>query len=327
MSEMDSKCFVIMPFSKSSEAHTEEYWTDHFNNLLKPTIEELGVKAYRVEAMREDIIKKIIQALVTSQIVVADLTDHNPNVFWELGVRQSFKYNTITIAEEGTKLPFDVSSKATIFYDPYNQDKLAFFKSNLKEAIKDCIANPEKSDSHVLESISGRGSFYEIIKLDDAKRRVESLIMEAQNNQRNLTQNIKIVEELKDISHIPYDLKTSIWRTRCLGFLFVNRYLEEDDRFYKTAEQILRVLENLQAQTPMLNSLNKADINEALNYFRGRLGKNFTKTLNIWLDSLKSIYQNIIKKLQTMISETRLKSIDELRSSAIDVDYGSWSKF
>ncbi|NVM45355.1 MAG: hypothetical protein HWN79_10600 [Candidatus Lokiarchaeota archaeon] len=68
-----------------------------------------------MEAMREDILKKIIQSLVTSPIVLADLTDHNPNVFWELGVRQSFKHNTITIAEEGTKLPFDVSPKATIF--------------------------------------------------------------------------------------------------------------------------------------------------------------------------------------------------------------------
>jgi len=38
------------------------------------------------------------------------LTDYNPNVFWELGVRQSFKHNTITIAEEGVILPFDVSS-------------------------------------------------------------------------------------------------------------------------------------------------------------------------------------------------------------------------
>jgi len=324
MSEMDSKCFVIMPFSKSSEEHTEKYWTDHFNKLLKPSIEELGVKTYRVEVIREDIIRKIIQSLVTSQIVVADLTDHNPNVFWELGVRQSFKHNTITIAEEGTQLPFDVSSKATIFYDLSNEDKLAHFKSNLKEAIKDCIANPEKSDSHVLESISGRGVFYEIIRLEDAKRRVESLIMEAQNNQRTLIQSKKIVAELKDISIIPFDLKTMIWRSTCLEILYANRYLDEDDKFYKTTEQILRVIENMQMITPFFNSNNEAETNKALDYLRGRFGNNFTRALKIWLETLERIYNNIVKRMQTMISETRVKSINELRSSAIGVDFGSW---
>jgi hypothetical protein len=324
MSEMKSECFVIMPFSKSSKEHTEEYWTQHFEKLLKPTIEELGVKTNRVEVIREDIRKKIIQSLVISQIVVADLTDHNPNVFWELGVRQSFKHNTITIAEQGTKLPFDVSSKATIFYDLSNEDNLAQFKNNLKEAINDCISNPEKSDSYVLESISGRGSFYEIIRLDDAKRRIESLIIEAQNNIRNLNWSQKMVAELNDISQIPFDLKTMPWRTRCLGFLFVNRYLDEDDKFYNTAEQILRILETLQATTPLLNSLNEADTSKSLDHFRGRYIRGVTKALDIWLDTLERVYENIITRMQTMISETRLKSLNELRSSTFGADFGSW---
>jgi len=322
---MKSECFVIMPFSKSSEVHTEEYWTKHFEKLLKPSIEELGVKTYRVEAMREDILKKIISSIVTSPIALADLTDHNPNVFWELGVRQSFKHNTITIAEEGTELPFDVSGKATIFYNLQNEDKVNQFKEKLKIAVKDCISHPEKSDSHVLESLTGRGSLYEIMKLERSRRRVESLIMETQNNQRNLFQSKKIVAELKDISNIPYSLKVTIWRTRCLELLLMNRYLEEDEKFYKTTEQILRIFENLQVQTPIFNSLNKADIKEALNFLRGRLGNTFTKALNIWLETLESIYKKIINKMQTMINETRFKSINELRSSALNVDYGSWT--
>ncbi|GAI73273.1 unnamed protein product, partial [marine sediment metagenome] len=110
MPEAQFNCFVIMPFSKSSENHTEEYWTNHFNRFLKPLIEEVpGIGAYRVESLHGDILKQIITDLIVSPVVVAELTHHNPNVFWELGVRQSFKHNTITIAEEGTTLPFDVS--------------------------------------------------------------------------------------------------------------------------------------------------------------------------------------------------------------------------
>ena len=164
MSEMNLSCFVIMPFSKSSDEHTEEYWTKHFNELLKPTIEELGVKTNRVEVIREDILKRIINNLVTAPIVLADLTDHNPNVFWELGLRQSFKHNTITIAELGTELPFDISAKATLFYSLSSEEKIAEFKNKLKVVVQDCIDHPEKPDSHILETISGRGSLYEIMR-------------------------------------------------------------------------------------------------------------------------------------------------------------------
>lgn len=320
MSEINSSCFVIMPFSKSSEEHSENYWTKHFNELLKPTIEELGVMTFRVEAMREDIIKKIIQSLVTSPIVVADLTDHNPNVFWELGVRQSFKHNTITIAEEGTKLPFDVSPKATIFYDLHTQEKTYQFKNNLKAAIEDCLANPEKSDSHVLESITGRGSLYEIMRMDDARRRVEGLIVEIQSNQKNHQIRKRAIEELEDFSSIPLPVSFGVWRSRCMENLLVYRYLDEDERFYKTAEAVLRLIESMQIQGPWINTMNETDKMKVLEIYVGRIGKTTTRAFQIWLDLLEEIYHKIIKKMQTMISETRFKTLKELRSTYYDLD-------
>ena len=102
MSEKKLKCFVIMPFAQSSDEHTEEYWTNHFYKFLKPEIEKIpSLKASRSDELRGDILKKIINDIYNSYVVVADLTDHNSNVFWELGIRQSFKYRTITTAEEG----------------------------------------------------------------------------------------------------------------------------------------------------------------------------------------------------------------------------------
>ena len=314
MSEMKSNCFVIMPFSKSSEEHTEEYWTKHFNELLKPTIEELGVETYRVEAMREDILKKIIQSLVTSPIVLADLTDLNPNVFWELVVRQSFKHNTITIAEGGTKLPFDVSPKATIFYDLSNEDKIAQFKNNLKAAIKDCLINPEKSDSHVLEYITGRGSLYEIMRLEETRRRVEALIIEAQLNQKTHELSKQVISELEDISKIPHFVQFQVWRSRCLENLFINRYIDEDEKFYKSAEVVLRFIENMKIEGPWLNTMTNEDKKSSLGFFRGRLGNQGTKIFQTWTNLLEKTYQNIIKKLQTMITEINLKPLEELRS-------------
>jgi hypothetical protein len=86
-----------MPFSQT-KGHSEEYWERHFSSYLKPLIEKsVDVEAFRSEPLRGDIASQIITDLVSSDIVVAELTDHNPNVFWELGVRQSYKPRTIQL--------------------------------------------------------------------------------------------------------------------------------------------------------------------------------------------------------------------------------------
>ena len=126
------KCFVIMPFSESSPTRTEKYWTIHFEQFLKLEIQKVpNVEVQRSEELRADIIREIIKDLYHSDIVVADLTDLNPNVFWELGVRQTLKSGTITIAEVGAVLPFDVSTKSTLFYYPGDDERNKEFLNDL----------------------------------------------------------------------------------------------------------------------------------------------------------------------------------------------------
>lgn len=159
MSTKPKRCFVIIPFSQTSEEHTEDYWNKHFEYFLKPLIKECGdLEVSRSEALRGDILKQIIRDLYDSSIVVADLTDKNPNVFWELGVRQSFKHGTVTIAEQDTKIPFDISTKGTLYYYPKNHVKNERFREQFKKAIMDCLSNPDSPDSQVLEVIPGRGT-------------------------------------------------------------------------------------------------------------------------------------------------------------------------
>ena len=135
MSTAREFCFVIMPFSKTADLHDEQHWTDHFEKFLKPMIEENpNLEARRSEALRGDLVKQIISDLVTARIVIADLTDSNSNVYWELGIRQSFMHGTVTIAEHGTKLPFDIGRKGTLFYYPKDRVKNEAFRQAFKRA-------------------------------------------------------------------------------------------------------------------------------------------------------------------------------------------------
>jgi hypothetical protein len=248
------KCFVIMPFSKTTDLHTDEYWNKHYINFLKPLIESSHIfKAVRSEALRGDILRQIITDLITTPLVVADLTDANPNVYWELGVRQSFKHSTITIAEHDTKLPFDLTTKGTIFYDTSYYIKMEEFKKQFIKAVVDCHENPESPDSYVLESIGGRGTLYQIIMRDESLRRLDAIIAETQSNQDSWKHISEVCENnIKNRAGSKKgDLRyaTEILRHCCVDLLISTRYISATPDFYEAAEyysnEMMRVNERL----------------------------------------------------------------------------------
>lgn len=227
-----------MPFSQTTAEHTEDYWTKHFEFFLKPLIGECPtLEAHRSKALRGDITRQIITGLVRCPVVVADLTDANPNVYWELGVRQSFMHGTITIAQEGTKLPFDISSKGTLFYDSDHLD-VDDFRKDFKNAIKDCLENPDRPDSHVLETISGRGTLYEIIRRDETLRRLDAVLSECSHNLKVLK---AVIEQVQSNQDGPQNRQftTDRFRLWAAELLAASRYVDEDQSFYELVEKYL----------------------------------------------------------------------------------------
>ena len=245
-------CFVIMPFSKTTEEHGEDYWTEHFENFLKPLIEENpSIEVRRSEALRGDILRQIITDLVTSHVVVADLTDNNNNVYWELGVRQSFKHGTITIAEYGTELPFDIGVKGTLFYHPNNYQKMKGFIKQFKEAIQDCCSHPDRPDSHVLETISGRGTLFEILQRDEAIRRLDAILSECIRNFKLLEMITDKVRTNQKEKNDDREYLHDRFRINAIELLITNRYVDEDTKFFKQAETCWSHLDGMNY---MLNS-------------------------------------------------------------------------
>jgi len=251
MSTNRQRCFVIMPFTKTSAEHTEDYWTKHFDSFLKPLIEQCPqLEAHRSEPLRGDILRQIITELVVCPVVVADLTDTNPNVYWELGVRQSFKHSTITIAEAGTELPFDIGAKGTLFYHPKDHLKNAEFCRFFRVAVEDCLANPDRPDSHVLETISGRGTLFQILQRDETVRRLDAVLSECDSNlelQDSYVESAKSNQERRSAKEKAgvgkkeekLTFPSLLLRTTALELLVAHRYVDEGPEFYETAEDVL----------------------------------------------------------------------------------------
>lgn len=119
-------CFVITPIGDNNSEIRR-----HIDGIIDQAIAPaLGEKYEIVVAHRKyeigSINDRVIKSVFESDLVIANLTNTNPNVMFELAIRYSFGKPAIVIAEKGTKLPFDVIDENTIFYinDPAGANDL-----------------------------------------------------------------------------------------------------------------------------------------------------------------------------------------------------------
>ena len=112
------------------------------NYIIKPIAEELGYQVERADNQYGSVIMSdIIEMLRRADIVIADLTGLNPNVFYELGIRQATKGNCINIWDsEGKELPFDIRHTRAISYQ-YKPENSYESADRLRSELKNRILN------------------------------------------------------------------------------------------------------------------------------------------------------------------------------------------
>jgi hypothetical protein len=232
------RVFVAMPFSKTAENHLVQYWARHFNSYLKPLIESVeNLAAFRPDIPNGGVSEQTIIDLVTSDVVVADLTDHDSNVVWQLAVRQSFKNGAIAIAEMGTQVPANFSLKGVLFYDGEHMDNHGF-EEKFRAALENCLNNPNDVDSPVLGALGGRGSIYSIIRNEENVRRINGLQLELSVNETLLGQIFDNCIKNKALRLAnkaeAKKMTTTPLKKGATEFLLINRYLDMDKTFYST---------------------------------------------------------------------------------------------
>ncbi|WP_152641518.1 hypothetical protein [Pseudomonas fluorescens] len=102
-------CFVIMPIA-DMEGYEAGHFTRVYEHLIKPACLKAGYQAHRADmvAASNYIIIDILRKIVESDLVVCDLSGRNPNVLYELGVRQAFNLPTVLIKDLITPRIFDI---------------------------------------------------------------------------------------------------------------------------------------------------------------------------------------------------------------------------
>ena len=102
--------FVIMPFDSEFD--------DVYRDLIKAPLEENGHNVNRADDVttHQSILRGIVQNIANSDLIVADLTSRNPNVFYELGIAHALEKQTLQLVQDLDDVPFDLKSHNVIVY-------------------------------------------------------------------------------------------------------------------------------------------------------------------------------------------------------------------
>jgi hypothetical protein len=172
-------CYVIMPFSKTRSCSDEE-WTEIFEEVIKPAVEGAGLRyeCRRSEATTGSVIKGILEALDKASVVVADLTDRNPNVFYELGVRHSLRNRTILLAQNRQHIPSDLAGYASHIYEWRTRPQRKVLSSKIAALLESIDADLDRPDNPVADFLSEHSRSIFRYEQDASKRALRSLLTE-----------------------------------------------------------------------------------------------------------------------------------------------------
>lgn len=103
--------FVVMEFS--------DPYNELYTEVIQPIADRFKMRAFRADDIVGPgiILEDIVSGIVTAQIVIAEITPPNQNVFYELGYAHALNKPTILLVERGRPLPFDISGYRCLFYE------------------------------------------------------------------------------------------------------------------------------------------------------------------------------------------------------------------
>ena len=129
-------CFVIAPIgAEKSEVRIRS--DQILKYVLAPAARECGYEAIRADQISEPgiITSQVIQHIIDDPLVIADLTGHNPNVFYELALRHALKKPVVQIIHAEDSIPFDVATSRMIKVDHRDLDSAAQAKDEIVKQI------------------------------------------------------------------------------------------------------------------------------------------------------------------------------------------------
>lgn len=157
--ESSKTCFVLSPIG--DEASEDREKADKvLKHLIEPATKACGIdtvqRADQIEKSGS-ITNQIIERILNDDLVVADLSDRNPNVYYELAFRHVIKKPVVHIIGTKQRIPFDLSHNRAVVYDLADWDSLANAKDRLEKQIAAALSDDFFADNPITSGIELAG--------------------------------------------------------------------------------------------------------------------------------------------------------------------------
>src|ERR1019366_2551579 len=147
-------CFYITPIGEeiSEERRHADFLMEY---IIKPAVKEFDLAVIRADQMGKPgmIGKQVIEHILKARLVIADLSFHNPNVFYELCLRHATRLPTVQVIRAVDKIPFDLNQYRTIPIETQNAytlyPKLQTYTAQIANQVRRALEDSESGDNPI----------------------------------------------------------------------------------------------------------------------------------------------------------------------------------
>lgn len=221
------RCFVIAPIGDEG-SEVKKRSDQVLTHIIKPVAMECGYKAIRADELSEPgvITVQVIQHLMDDDLVIADLTGKNPNVFYELAVRHALKKPIVQIIQSGESIPFDVASMLTISVNHGDLDSVARCKEELIRQIRSVEKDPTKVNSPITMAIDLQSLRQSENPLEKSTTEIISMLQDIRSMISNQFGYDILHDELQKIDEKRAEMKKTLTQV-FISFKEINSHLEQ----------------------------------------------------------------------------------------------------
>ncbi|MHC8669026.1 hypothetical protein ACYX6U_14840 [Bacillus cereus] len=170
-SKKEKTCFIITPIG-DDQSDIRRAADGVIDAVIIPALIEMGLKFENINVAHRmpspgSINKQVITSVLECDLAIANLTNLNPNVMYELAIRHAVRKPVIQICQKGTRLPFDITEERTIFYTNDMAGVIELTK-NFKEMVVEAI-DEEEPDNPIYRVIENNTIMKKIDENDPNK--------------------------------------------------------------------------------------------------------------------------------------------------------------
>lgn len=163
---MKKVCFVISPIGEEGSKER-----NHADRVMNEIINHIVGNEFGYEAIRADkypvpgqITPQIVELIANADLLIADLSFHNPNVFYELALRHITRKPFIHLIREGEKIPFDIKDIRAIEFNLEKEESIRRAKSELKEQIESVEQGKQGTIQYISTFLGDLGIIFHALK-------------------------------------------------------------------------------------------------------------------------------------------------------------------